>query len=302
MINKDFCSKWAGEANGAARVPEGNRTEILSPANEQYKGRRAAVPDGSKRQGAFQMVEGRSNCPSGVPEVPGGSNGPSGVPSAQSAVPGSSNGFRGLSDKERVEALVAAVEAAQQDIAPSYNDWLGAGIALASALGEEGRTLFHRISRFYAGYNYHECDKKYNDCLRDSSPAYSLGTLFHLAKQAGIQVAQSGAKQETYTPPYHAAATQSGAKQEAYTLPYHAAAAQSQASYAAPFPASANTASAENTMPKNKSKKQNRIATIIDFFNRKFHHFEDLRHDVLSGKFSTERETHSAIRKTDGMM
>ena len=183
-----------------------------------------------------------------------------------SGVPGSSNGFRGLSDKERVEALVAAVEAAQQDIAPSYNDWFGAGVALASALGEEGRTLFHRISRFYVGYNYHECDKKYNDCLRDSSPAYSLGTLFHLAKQAGIQVAQSGAKQETYTPPYHAAAT------------------QIQEPYAAPFPASANTASAENTMSKNKSKKQNRIATIIDFFNRKFHHFEDLRHDVLSGK------------------
>ena len=231
MINKDFCSKWAGEANGAARVPEDNRTEILSPANEQYKG-------------------------------------PAGGPIVQS-------------DKERVEALVAAVEAAQQDIAPSYNDWFGAGIALASALGEEGRTLFHRISRFYAGYNYHECDKKYNDCLRDSSPAYSLGTLFHLAKQAGIQVAQSGAKQEAYTPPYHAAAAQS---QAPYTPSYHAAAAQSQASYAAPFPASANTASAENTMPKNKSKKQNRIATIIDFFNRKFHHFEDLRHDVLSGK------------------
>ena len=158
MINKDFCSKWAGEANSASRVPETNRTEILSPANEQYKGRRAAVPGGS-------------NCPSGVPD--------------------GSNDFRGLSDKERVEALVAAVEAAQQDIAPSYNDWFSEGIALASALGEEGRTFFHRISRFYAGYNYHECDKKYNDCLRDPSPAYSLGTLFHLAKQAGIQVAQS---------------------------------------------------------------------------------------------------------------
>ncbi len=79
MRNKDFCSKWAGRAGGrsssAARVPgssngpagvpdgskgpagvpeaegrsncpaggpEDNRTEILSPANEQYKGREAA--------------------------------------------------------------------------------------------------------------------------------------------------------------------------------------------------------------------------------------------------------------------
>ncbi len=281
MINKDFCSKWAGEASSAARVPEDNRTEILSPANEQYKGRRAAVPDGSYGPAGVPEVPGGSNCPSGVPEVPGGSNSAARVPIAARAiagvpeVPGSSNSAARVpivqSDKERVEALVAAVEAAQQDIAPSYNDWFSEGIALASALGEEGRTYFHRISRFYAGYNYHECDKKYNDCLRDPNPAYTLGTLFHLAKQAGIQVALSEAKQETYTPPYHAAA------------------AQSQAPYAAPFPASANTASAENTMPKNKSKKQNRIATIIDFFNQKFHHFEDLRHDVLSGKIQLRK-------------
>ena len=255
MINKDFCSKWAQKGEARSNCPEG-------------------VPE------VPGAPEALFHAQSAVPEVPSGSNGPAYVPE----VPGGSNGFRGLSDKERVEALVAAVEAAQQDIAPSYDDWFGAGVALASALGEEGRTLFHRISRFYAGYNYHECDKKYNDCLRDPSPAYSLGTLFHLAKQAGIQVAQSEAKQEPYTPPYHAAAAQSEAKQEPYTPPYHAAAALSQAPYAAPFPASANTASAENTMPKNKSKKQNRIATIIDFFNQKFHHFEDLRHDVLSGK------------------
>lgn len=246
MINKDFCSKWAGEASGAARGPEAEGRSNC-PAGD---------PDGS-------------SSPAGGPEVPSGSNGAARVPIAARAiagVPDGSNGFRGMTDKERVEALVAAVEAAQQDIAPSYNDWFSEGIALASALGEEGRTYFHRISRFYAGYTYQECDKKYNDCLRDPNPAYTLGTLFHLAKQAGIQVAQNEAKQEAYTPPYHAAA------------------AQSQEPYAAPFPVSANTASAENTMPKNTSKKQNRIATIIDFFNQKFHNFEDLRHDVLSGK------------------
>ncbi len=277
MTNKDFCSKWAQKGEGRSNCPAG-------------------VPE----------AEGRSNGPSGVPEVPGSSNCPSGVPEAggrsnsaargqednrteilspaneqykgrNSGGPDGTNGFRGMTDKERVEALVAAIEAAQQDIAPSYNDWFSVGVALASALGEEGRTYFHRISRFYAGYNYYECDKKYNDCLRDSSPAYSLGTLFHLAKQAGIQVAQSEAKQAGIQ------VALSEAKQAPYSPPY-AAAAQSQAPYAAPYPASADTASAENTMPKKKTQKQNRIATIIDFFNRKFHHFEDLRYDVLSGK------------------
>ena len=245
----EWAQKGEARSNGAAGVPE--------------------VPGSSSSSARVPEAEGRSSSPARVPEVPGSSSSAARVPIAARAIAGvsdGSNGFRGLSDIERVEALVAAVEAAQQDIAPSYNDWFSEGIALASALGEEGRTFFHRISRFYAGYNYHECDKKYNDCLRDPSPAYSLGTLFHLAKQAGIQVAQSEAKQKPYS------------------TPYHAAAALSQAPYAVPFPASANTASAENTMPKNTSKKPNRIATIIDFFNQKFHNFEDLRHDVLSGK------------------
>ena len=61
-------------SNCASRVPGAdNRTEILSPANEQYKGRKslAAVPEALR---AFQKAGGRSKVPNGsssASRVPG---------------------------------------------------------------------------------------------------------------------------------------------------------------------------------------------------------------------------------------
>ena len=55
-------------SNCASRVPGAdNRTEILSPANEQYKGRKslAAVPEALR---ALQRPEGRSSSASRVPK------------------------------------------------------------------------------------------------------------------------------------------------------------------------------------------------------------------------------------------
>ena len=46
------------------------------------------------------------------------------------------------------------------DITASYEDWLRLAFALANTLGEEGRTIFHNLSRANSGYDYEECDKK----------------------------------------------------------------------------------------------------------------------------------------------
>ena len=45
-------------------------------------------------------------------------------------------------------AVVEAVEATGIDITASYSDWLAIAFALVSELGEGGRELFHRLSRF----------------------------------------------------------------------------------------------------------------------------------------------------------
>lgn len=87
-----------------------------------------------------------------------------------------------------VEALVCAVEATGIDITAAYSDWLAIGFALVSELGEEGRSLFHRLSRFYPGYDVAEADRQYTVCLRDGSREISIATLFHIAKTHGIVI------------------------------------------------------------------------------------------------------------------
>ena len=87
-----------------------------------------------------------------------------------------------------VEALVCAIEATGIDITAAYSDWLAIGFALVSELGEEGRPFFHRLSRFYPGYDMTEADRQYTVCLRDGSRKISIATLFHIAKTHGIAV------------------------------------------------------------------------------------------------------------------
>lgn len=87
-----------------------------------------------------------------------------------------------------VEALACAVEASGIDITAAYSDWLAIGFALVSELGEEGRPLFHRLSRFYSGYDMAEADRQYTVCLHDGSREISIATLFHIAKTHGVVV------------------------------------------------------------------------------------------------------------------
>jgi broad specificity phosphatase PhoE len=74
------------------------------------------------------------------------------------------------------------------DIAPNYPDWRDLGFALADALGESGRTYYHRLSRFYSGYTEKETDKQYNKCLKAHGHGVTIKTLYHLAKAANIDI------------------------------------------------------------------------------------------------------------------
>lgn len=93
--------------------------------------------------------------------------------------------------EEEIEQLVTAVESSMIDIAPSYQDWLDLAFALSDALGEGGRSYFHRLSRFYPGYDEREADKQFTACLNSHGSGITIKTLFHLAKQAGVISSQS---------------------------------------------------------------------------------------------------------------
>ncbi|MCR5037679.1 MAG: DUF3987 domain-containing protein [Bacteroidales bacterium] len=90
-----------------------------------------------------------------------------------------------------IEQLVSAVENSMVDIAPDYASWLDLAFALSDALGEGGRSYFHRLSRFYSGYDSKEADKQFTSCLRSKGSGITIKTLFHLSKQAGILPPQS---------------------------------------------------------------------------------------------------------------
>lgn len=89
-----------------------------------------------------------------------------------------------------VERLVAAVEAKGVDLTADYERWRNIGFALTDGLGESGRDYFHRLSRFYSGYDEEEADKQYDNCLRSHGSGITLATLFQYAKEdAGITIA-----------------------------------------------------------------------------------------------------------------
>ena len=105
-----------------------------------------------------------------------------------SSSPESSKFSEGSDLENEIEQLVCSVESASADIAPSYSEWRDMAFALADALGEGGRSYFHRLSRFYCGYDEREADKQVSACLRSHGSGITINTLFHLAKQAGVLV------------------------------------------------------------------------------------------------------------------
>ena len=96
--------------------------------------------------------------------------------------------------EDEIEQLVCSVEASCKDIAPDYTSWRDLAFALADALGESGRSYFHRLSRFYTGYDEREADKQFSACLRSHGSGITINTLFHLAKEAGVLMIRNTVK------------------------------------------------------------------------------------------------------------
>jgi len=98
--------------------------------------------------------------------------------------------------KRDIEMATQNIEVLGIDIAPKYDDWYKLGFALVSALGEDGRSYYHRISRFYPKYTKKETDKQFDECLKShakkgsENETITIGTFYHLAEQAGVDVFQ----------------------------------------------------------------------------------------------------------------
>lgn len=103
----------------------------------------------------------------------------------KSPYPPHGGGQEELSD---IEVITRRIESSATDIAPNYADWRDLGFALADALGESGRSFYHRLSRFYSGYTEKETDRQFDNCLKSNGHGVTIKTLYHLAKTAGVNV------------------------------------------------------------------------------------------------------------------
>lgn len=77
------------------------------------------------------------------------------------------------------------------DITINRSIWFKIGCSLANEFGEEGRSVFHTVSRFYHTPKYEytekETDMMYDGCLRSEyKRKYSIGTFYHYLKENGI--------------------------------------------------------------------------------------------------------------------
>ena len=89
---------------------------------------------------------------------------------------------------EDVERIVSQIERQGIDIAPSYEEWVKLGFALADGLGENGREHFLRLSAIHAGCTREAADEQYSKCLYSKNSGITISTFFHMAKQAGISI------------------------------------------------------------------------------------------------------------------
>lgn len=87
-----------------------------------------------------------------------------------------------------IEQITQRIESSQTDLTADYADWRDIGFALADELAESGRDYFHRISRFNADYASDDCNTQYDNCLKAKGHGITIKTLFHLAKNAGINI------------------------------------------------------------------------------------------------------------------
>lgn len=89
---------------------------------------------------------------------------------------------------KKVECIVRRIERAGVDIAPSYDEWLHVGFAFANALREDGRTYYHRVSRFHNDYSVSTTDRQFSACMNTDRGEIGIASFYFYAKQHGIDI------------------------------------------------------------------------------------------------------------------
>ena len=85
------------------------------------------------------------------------------------------------------------------NIADDYGDYLKLGFALANGLGNDGRELYHQLCSQSTKYRESDCERKWQQCLRQNDGRTTLATFYNMAKQAGVDLSSIAREFKTNT-------------------------------------------------------------------------------------------------------
>ena len=94
----------------------------------------------------------------------------------------------GTSIQYEVEVVLRRIETNAIDLTMNYEDWVKMGFAFSSEFGEAGRGFFHRVSKYYAGYDLGKCDQQFDKCLKGRKTGITIKSFFAAAHNAGVSV------------------------------------------------------------------------------------------------------------------
>lgn len=89
---------------------------------------------------------------------------------------------------DKIDEYVAEVVQKGIDLAPTYADYLNLSFALVDGLGESGRNHFHSLCSVSPKYNDRHADKQYDIAIKRGKTGVTVGTFYHMLKQAGINI------------------------------------------------------------------------------------------------------------------
>ena len=87
----------------------------------------------------------------------------------------------------QADNYIDIIEKKKIDITYGYPKWFRIGCAFANTFGEDGRSRFHRVSKFYHEYTPEETNRLYSAILKKSnSNPVTLKTFLYYAREAGV--------------------------------------------------------------------------------------------------------------------
>ena len=75
--------------------------------------------------------------------------------------------------------LTASLDKQGKDITENYSDWFNIACAIANEFGEDGRIMFHNLSKNYNGYDVSKTNNEYNKAIQYDYSGVSIEKVFN---------------------------------------------------------------------------------------------------------------------------